>query len=259
MKYCLSSRQNDAYLKQADEIKVKNRDIKSVPDLLEKYPEATVILEEDLIGSEFDWKELNTYNKLSQGRLILCLGDIDTAAAAKEAGIPFYMGYPVKTFYELNGIKNLGVCYVRVDAPLFFEIDKVKSFEIPVRICANVAYSDRLPREDGVCGLWIRPEDVEKYEPYVDAIEFSDCDINKEQALFRIYALEHKWPGEMSMIITNFNYPGLNRMVLPDVVDKRLNCGQRCQSGGACRVCYRAFDLANRDKLREYVDSSDLS
>ena len=133
-------------------------------------------------------------------------------------------------------------------------MDKVKSLGIPVRAVANVAYNDGLPREDGVCGVWIRPEDVETYEPYVSVIEFEDADPRKERALYRLYAEKKRWPGDLGMIITNFNHLGVNRLILPEVAEKRLNCAQKCQSGSACKICYRAVDLADVEKLREYRD-----
>ena len=40
MKFCLRNRQESIYLMKADEIKVDFRDRRSIPDLIEKYPEA---------------------------------------------------------------------------------------------------------------------------------------------------------------------------------------------------------------------------
>ena len=45
MKYCLSSRNEKKYLELASEIKVQYRDKNIIPDLLEDYPEANIILE----------------------------------------------------------------------------------------------------------------------------------------------------------------------------------------------------------------------
>lgn len=259
MKFCLSSRQPEAYLKKADEIKVENRDIKSVPDLFEKYPEAMVILEESFDGTGFDWKELKTFNTLSQGRLMLCLAEISSAAKAKEIGIPFYMGFPTKTFYEIEGLMNLGATFVRIDAPLFFKMNELDNFDIPKRLVVNLAYCDMLPREDGVNGVWIRPEDLHMYDEFLDSIEFGNCDLRKEQALFRIYAEEHEWPGELGMIVDNLNHSGLNRMIHPDVTKSRMNCGQRCVAGSMCKICYRALSLADRDKVKDYLEATSQS
>jgi hypothetical protein len=254
MKYCLSSRNQRDYLSKADEIKVEYRDRKEIPDLFERYPEATIILQCFFYEEDLEWDNIKLWNNLSRGKFMLALSNIEDIAECKRLNVPFYYGFPVKTFYELNALKKLGVSYVRLDAPIFFEMDKVKSLGIPVRAVANVAYNDGLPREDGVCGVWIRPEDVETYEPYVSVIEFEDADPRNERALYRLYAEKKRWPGDLGMIITNFNHLGVNRLILPEVAEKRLNCAQKCQSGSACKIYYRAVDLADVEKLREYRD-----
>lgn len=259
MKYCLSSRQESAYLKKADEIKVDFRDRRSIPDLTEKYPEKTIVLmcyKDNIIN----WKEIHNWNVLCRGKLIMCLASVEDVEECKNEGVPFYFGYPVKTFFELNALKDLGVCYVRLGEPLFFELNKVKNIGIPVRAVPNVAYVDIFPHKDGVCGTWIRPEDVDVYEDYIEVFEFEDSeDIIREQALYRIYAEQKQWPGDLNMLFTNFDYPGVNRMILPEIASKRINCGQRCQSNGACKICYRALSLAIPEKIRDYMEATDQS
>ena len=46
MKFCLRSRVSSNYLAKAHEIKVDTRDYNSVPDVIEKYPNADIILEQ---------------------------------------------------------------------------------------------------------------------------------------------------------------------------------------------------------------------
>ena len=77
---------------------------------------------------------------------------------------------------------------MRLDAPIFFDMQKASSVGVPIRVVPNVAYNDGLDRVDGVCGTWIRPEDIDAYGEYVTAVEFEDCDQKKEQAMYRIYA-----------------------------------------------------------------------
>ncbi len=255
MKYCLRSRLESAYVIKADEIKVDFRDRASIPDLIEKYPNKTIILM-CYTGEEIDWALCGKWKILARDKFIMCVSSIDDATICKEKGFKFYFGYPVKTFYELNAMKDLGVCYVRLGEPLFFQMEEVKKVGLPIRAVPNVAYIDMVPHKDGVCGTWIRPEDMHAYEDYVDIIEFEDCDVKKEQALFRIYAEQRNWPGETRMLISNFDYDGLNRIVVPDVVEKRLKCGQRCQMGSHCRLCYRAFDLANQEKTKAYAEQT---
>ena len=55
MKYCLSSRNQRDYLSKADEIKVEYRDRKEIPDLFERYPEATIILQCFFYEEDLEW------------------------------------------------------------------------------------------------------------------------------------------------------------------------------------------------------------
>ena len=258
MKFCLSSRQDHSYLVKADEIKVDYRDRRILPDLYEKYPEAKFILnlwQCDI--EEVDLNEIKEYNILSKGRLTACING-NQYHYCQDIQLPFYFGFPITGFAELRSVADLGVTYVVLGEPLFFKMDRVKQFDIPVRAVPNVAHYNYLPRPDGVCGTWIRPEDVELYEPYIVTLEFEDCDKAKEQALFRIYAEQKNWPGELKDIISNFKYEGTNRMLDSEFGKRRLICGQRCQETGTCQLCYRALRLANPQKIREYAEHFNL-
>lgn len=251
MKWCLSSRQSGPYLTKAQEIKVKWRDKNVIYDLGQKYPTADIILEMPFNNDEANKDKLLEYRDWANGKLILCLTDLSWVQWCLENNIRYYYGFAVGSFYELQALKKLGVCYVRLAAPAFFKLDTVKHIGIPVRVVPNVAHDAPLLHQDGVCGTWIRPEDIEVYEKYIDAIEFEDCQPQKERALFRIYAEQKRWPGNIDMIITNFNYKGVNRVVLPEFGERRMTCGQKCQSGGKCRFCYLAMDFANIEFLKK--------
>ena len=255
MKFCLHSRLDAEYLQKADEIKVDTRDYKSVPDLFEKYPDKDIILE--LFHKEdINWNELRKFGILSRGHLILCLDNPEDFPKAREIGVKYYLGYPVQTMYELNALAANGVCYINIGGPLFFHMNDMLEFETPLRVTPNVAFMDGIIREDGVCGQWIRPEDLDMYSPMIDTVEFNFVKPEKEQALYRIYAEQKEWPGELGMIIENLNYLGTNRMISKDVTIARMNCRQKCQNvNGTCRICYRALDLANPDRITEYVNS----
>lgn len=254
MKYCLSNRQTDEYLVKADEIKVEYRDKEIVPDLIEKYSDKTIILS---IAQEtvLDWSVLSSWNKVSENRLILCVNNINDGLLAKQHEIQFYLGYPVDTMFEALALVDLGVCYIRIGSPLFFNMKAVKSLGVPIRAVPNVAYVDGLIRKNGLYGQWIRPEDVETYEPYITVLEFEDCDIRKEQALYRIYAQDKRWPGQLNMIITNLGIEGLNRMIMPEVGQYRLNCQQACLYGKPCKICENAFILASKELIEDYTEN----
>lgn len=257
MKFCLRGRQIASYLKKADEIYIEYRDRKAIPDYAKKYPNATLTLEIPP-HTEWDLAELKDYAILSRSKLKLCVPEMSDSRldSLREAGIPYFWGYAITSAYELYSLIAAGVCEARITAPLFFQTDVLRKCGIPIRVTANVAHDGYIPTTDGVIGSWIRPEDLNLYEGAITTIEFADCDNSKEQALYRIYAEQHAWPGKVNMIISNINDDvAYNRMLPEDFTKARLNCGQRCMSGSACRLCYRYLSLANPDLLKGYLEA----
>lgn len=255
MKYSVSSRQQPEYLQKCDEIKVMWNDRNIIFDLTEKYPGKTINLCRYLIHSnedDIDWSEIKKFKTLARDNFVFGLTYIDEIIECKAHDIEFYYLEPIRSFRELQGLKLFGAKWAFIDAPLFFQMDKVRAVGLPVRVTANISVREAFPYADGVPGPWIRPEDIEAYEPYVDTIEFSRVNLDQERALFRIYAEQKKWPGELGLIVQDINYLGTNRMIPPDLVEKRLNCGQKCMENGNCRLCWRILDLANPDLLRDY-------
>ena len=249
MKVILRSRQTKEYLQKADIISVDYRDRRQIPDLIDNY-KADIIVKIKYADEDIDWKYLDAMNKMlaSMGReLIACLSDLNShARKCEDYGLKFYYGFPVDSLFKLRALKDAGVCAVRLAPPLTHMMDQVAAYGLDILAVPNIAYNDGLPRTDGVRGGWIRPEDLtDTYLEYIDMVEFEDCDNNKEQALYRLYFEEKAWPGDLGMIITNLNYPGVNRMIPPDLAQKRANCGQRCLTGSHCNICYRFLDLAN--------------
>lgn len=253
MKYCLSSRQSEQYLLQADQIHVNFRDRKITPDLIKEYPNKEIILGFPVAKEkDFDWKEIEEYNILSQDNLICCLREGSDIWECKKHNIThYYYGYPLGSFYDLKALAAVGVCYLVVDMPAFFRLDLVKKLGVPVRATPNVAHYEYIPHQDGVCGRWIRPEDVELYSEYIEVLEFENADVKKEATLFNIYAQDHEWLGDLNDLITNLNYPRSvkNNLIYSDCAVARLTCGQKCQENGHCNICRRAFGLANKENL----------
>lgn len=259
MKYCLSSRCSETYLNKAHEIKFEWRDRRAIPDYAFKYPDKDIILQFNYsqIDEVIDWEEINKYNRMCENRLICAVANIQQAVECGYRDIKFYYGFPIDSFYELNAWKDLGVCYVRLGPSLFFSMDRVKAIGIPVRAIPNVAYNDGLPRGNGVCGQWIRPEDIDLYEDYITTVEFENADIKKEEALYRIYREKHGWSGNLNNLITNLNYGATSRLIPQEITKRRLNCGHLCQTTGTCSMCVRAFSLAQPNTIKNYLESFD--
>ena len=85
----------------------------------------------------------------------------------------------------------------------------------------------------------------------IDVCEFNVSTNREEQALYRIYAEQHEWPGELYMIVKDItNKDIFNRMIPPEFQERRSNCGMRCQVGGHCHFCDTITYLANPELLK---------
>ena len=82
-------------------IEYKDRDI--IYDLIKEYPDKEYIIRIPRDVEDINWKELYDFNTMIS--LTLALENI----LLRPEGIRYYWAYPVATYYELQGLKNLGV------------------------------------------------------------------------------------------------------------------------------------------------------
>jgi hypothetical protein len=255
MKYCVSSRQHRDTLLQADEIVVRFNDIDKIFDFIEdeEINKKTIIYTIDYnISSDINWEILQMYNEKLEN-FILKLYDLSLITLVKDCGFKFYWGYPITTFYELQAIAEMGPSYLLLGMPLCFQLERVNTFtSIPIRLLVNDANMDSIPRENGICGFWVRPEDVPVYESYVSVFEFYSTSLREEAGYLKIYAEDRNWPGNLNLLIHNFKVNVDNRGIPEDIGTIRLNCGQRCATG-LCHICENAikFSLAASKKANE--------
>lgn len=262
MKFGLSSRQTAEYLKQADEIVVNYKDHKIIPQHIERYPQARINLALPYDQKEkIDFSAIADYYNMAKGNFILGVVNGEQLGWAREKLIPAYHRALLHTFQELRDMVAAGVEEVILGAPLFFQLDKIRRHfpNVKVRATANVALPEgTMCYNNGVAGIWIRPEDVELYSEYIDTLTFYGT-ITEEQALYRIYALQHKWPGNINLIIKDLDSAAVNRMIPPTLGEARINCGQKCMENGICHLCQRMLDLANPDIMRKILEDREQS
>lgn len=133
----------------------------------------------------------------------------------------------VTSFYELQALKELEVSYVLIGAPLIFNLDAVKNTNIPIRAIPHIAYEPYLPHKNGICGGWIRPEDVSAYEKYITVFEFrASKNLEKEATLYHIYGERGTWDGNLNLLIDNLNFNFDNRALYDEenFAIRRMNC-----------------------------------
>lgn len=231
---------------------MKYQDRNRLIDYTTQFPNKTFILHIPKGTEDLDWNLYKAYSE--KVNFILCIDDLNLAKNCNEHKIKYYWSYPIFTWYELQGIINLHPCYLILNGSLFFSLRKVKSVtNIPIRAIPNLAYDAYIPRENGIYGTWIRPEDIEVYEPYIDTFEFIADELSREAVLLHIYKDNQKWPGNLNLLLTNFNKNVDNRAIPEEIGEYRVNCSQRCMEPSCtCHFCETAIKFSNSVRKRHY-------
>jgi hypothetical protein len=246
LKFCLDSRVEAKYRKKADELYIEYRDLKSAERFFTPEYENTIIIIDtpaQLTPDEYNllkrWAGVTDNIRLALHSYSQIIANNDISDFFK-----WYIMSPCNSFMEARALQDAGAEYIVLGETLFFNITRLKNCGIKkVRIMANQAIHSTVPRNNGICGPWVRPEDVALYDQFQETvIEFPGCLPSKEQALYRIYAEQHQWPGPVSYIVDNFNHDCENRMLPTEFTERRLDCRQRCNS---CHICPNLVRIAN--------------
>ena len=255
MMYSASGRQPASILKTVDEIRINYNDKDILYDYEKDYPDKRIVINISK-DQTIDWDYLTAFkNNLN---IIVALKDPKEGYNAILRNIPWYWGYEVTDWFELDSLIALGVSEITIGDPLFFNLDIIKSkckpYNILIRKAPNVAYNNYIPRENGIIGAYIRPEDIGDYEKYIDIIEFTARDLDEERTLLKIYRDDQNWPGNLNFLIKNLNYNIDNRGFSSTFAANRQNCGRRCMINGNCHLCESEFLLVTTiDKNKEWL------
>lgn len=208
-------------------------DINILYDLIELYPNKKFVIRIPR-GAEIIWDELIIFN--TKCNIILAIEDLHLAPVCKKNRLKFFWAYPITSYYELQGVLKLGVSEVLLGAPLYFDLTLSALKDVNVRLIANLCYDDYIPRTDGICGTYVRPEDVKAYEPYVDTLEFRTEELSQEATLLEIYKRE-SWPGNLNLLLTNLGHNVDNRGIPDEFAPARIQCRQSCMRTNGCHLC----------------------
>lgn len=271
MKFMISSRHPLELLKQAEEIRVNYIDKERLKDFVS--PQWTCAAEINLYVPQnqlIDWSMLDMYKGTLN--IVLAVEDASQIENAKQNGYKVFWSYPASSFWELRGLIDLGVDEVLLDAPLYFDLPRVKSIcgEKEIRLQVNKCINGYMKRKNGICGTYVRPEDVEVYEQYVTHMEFDAESLTQERTLYKIYKEQKHWPGNLNMLLTYLGMSVDNRgfEIIPTVGDnpksfarRRISCEQKCQRNPSqCNFCEETFkfirtlDLKN-EEIKQMIDA----
>ena len=196
---------------------------------------------------EEDWDKVQQFYIMTKKKMKVMLSKLNYDECLKRK-IPFFFATAISEPWTLNALINIGICSARITGQLTHMLDYLDTLPIEIRVCAN--NSGAPFNYEPIIGGWFRPEDLEKLT-MIDVCEFESRDNKHEQALYRIYAEQHRWPGELYMLIKDIDDKEItNRMIPPEFQERRSNCGMRCQSGGHCHFCETITSLANPNLLK---------
>lgn len=258
MRYCVSGRQPYSVMKKADQVKVRWEDRDRIIDFVEKLPDKEIVLEVKELPQTQDFETWKMYHD-KFAEFYIAAYDLSLAKLFNLEHIHWYWPFPITSFYELQEIIKLDPVYVVLGPPLFFDLEAVKKIignHIGIRLVCNNAKPEYLnfDKQPNFFGPYIRPEDVCYYEDYVEILEFyHENNLKKEETLLRIYKEDKMWPGNLALLIDNFNYHVDNRGIPKDFGEARTYCRQRCQDGGRCRLCQHLCEFSTalrKEKFR---------
>lgn len=263
MKYCLKWTNTSKYLKDVDEISIKYIEDRGLVSFMEKYADKRIILR--VIAKAFSDSELSKLIAIKKQfpnyNFTVALDENNQALVIKlkNAKIPFYFLKPVQD-WETFGylINSLEVSDIDLSGALAFELPKVKRYlekvnaNTVIRITPNIIQS-QTENCPPLQNFFIRPDDIDQYEPYIDILEFEG--IEHQDTFYNIYAKEKLFVGKLNQVIYNFPLAIDNVGLIPQFGERRISCGRECLSGGRCKRCDTLVSIAEKmgPQIREKV------
>lgn len=174
----------------------------------------------------------------------------------KEIDYSFFFLNTANTADEVYALIKKGASDVYITESLAFNIVKIGTYckdkGINVRIIPNVAQYKAGYKADieDPYKFFVRPEDVDLYEPYADVFEIK-APTDKLSIIYEIYR-NKQWMGDLGRLITGFSEPFYNSGLVPYFGPERLKCGQRCMQE-KCNLCQQMKELAAKFKYNDLM------
>lgn len=268
MKYSIKFYNGCRMLSKADEISIiySEKDAQLLK-FAKKYKNARIVADCANLSQEDFMESLEIFKTASKNfnfAVRLNFTQKNFLPDLNENMIKYFFADKANTLDKLVGFINLGVSDVYIADELGFYLAEIAQRchdnGVSVRVFPNVAQSSSLMKGDTFKYFYIRPEDVDIYEPYVDYMEFFGP-VDRQSILFKIYK-EGQWLGSLNTLIIGLDKEIPNTCIVPYFGQARVKCKKRCLSNQSCEVCNNIINLAkvleNRDfgitKERKRID-----
>lgn len=172
----------------------------------------------------------------------------------QEEEIDFIFSDYARNISILAAMYLLGASEVYIAEDLCFDLPRLQTFRskgLKFRIWPDIAQTPAGTKQvlNPLSAFFVRPEDVNYYERFVDTMEFmrSGTQVN---VIYEVYQKE-QWLGHIEDIILDLDVNLDNTTIVPLFGIQRTNCKKRCLLSG-CDICDRTQGLA------EAFDKNDI-
>ena len=172
----------------------------------------------------------------------------------KENDIPFIFMEYAENFEMFYVQKELGAADIYITGSLGFYLDKLQPFRdrVKLRVFPNIAQSTKgttklLPQ---LIKFYIRPEDLELYQDYIDVIEIYPCK-DRTSVLYEVYKRQ-QWLGNLADIIMDLETDIENDTISPYFALHRIKCHQDCLLD-RCTLCKQIYSLGKKFEEADIV------
>ena len=259
MKYCINYSNKSHIIDKVDEILIrydKNKILELFTQFIPAHLNQRVIvqlIEEDNIDTIVNnlKKIISIYNENKDIKFDIQLPFYNQKfiEELKDTNLKYFFKAAANSWDKFTGLISQNVSDIYITDELAFELDKVAEIahknNIKVRIYPNIAQS-RWDKLSDILKFFIRPEDIEMYEPYVDVCEFYGDKAQQIDTYYKIYQEDKKWFGDLQEIIIGLDSKIDSRYIIPRFAEKRIKCGKDCLKGGKCEMCKRILDLSEQ-------------
>lgn len=168
--------------------------------------------------------------------------------------IPFFFEEYPCNFEEVYADAESGVSDIYITESLGFCMKAVKAikerYEVQIRAIPNIAQCSPTARTliSPMKKFWIRPEDTELYEGYIDIFELAGgVDDSRLSVVYEIYK-QQQWMGNLNDLIMDFGNENTTDLIPntgmnPHFAEMRLDCGKKCLTD-SCNLCNEIGQLA---------------
>jgi len=259
MKYCINYSNKSHIIDKVDEILIrydKNKILELFTQFIPAHLNQRVIvqlIEENNIDTIVNnlKKIISIYNENKDIKFDIQLPFYNQKfmEELKDTDLKYFFKAAANSWDKFTSLISQNVSDIYITDELAFELDKVAEIahknNIKVRIYPNVAQS-RWDKLSDILKFFIRPEDIEMYEPYVDVCEFYGDKAQQIDTYYKIYQEDKKWFGDLQEIIIGLDSKIDSRYIIPRFAEKRIKCGKDCLKGGKCEMCKRILDLSEQ-------------